>query len=59
MLDWEQIAREYDGVRMTNKRQWTTRMPRDIKDMNLSLYGWDCESTLWFRDVFSKIEKHI
>ena len=59
ILDWEKISQDYDGVAITSKGQWETRMPRDMKDMGLSLYGWDCESTLWFRNVFSKIEKYV
>ena len=58
LLDWEKISQDYDGVQMTSKGQWDTRMPRDMKDMHLSLYGWDVESTLWFRNVFEKIEKY-
>jgi hypothetical protein len=48
--DWEKIKEDYDGVRLTHKGQVETRMV-----MEYSMYGWDCESTLWFRHVFNDI----
>jgi hypothetical protein len=50
-VDWIKISNDYDGVRLTDKGQWETRMC-----MECSLYGWDCESTLWFRNVFDSVE---
>jgi hypothetical protein len=43
-LDFEAMAREYDGMHLTEEGQWRTRhsQPHD-------LYGWDCETVLWFR----------
>lgn len=49
-LDFEKIAKVYDAIHLTAKGQWRTRL-----SIPYSLYGWDCESTLWFRDVFEKI----
>lgn len=49
ILDWEKIAQDYDGVHLTEEGQWRTRLARP------GLYGWDCESTIWFRNVFSRI----
>jgi len=47
--DWHAIAGAgYDGVHLTEKGQWRTRM-----SMPENLYGWDCESTLWFRWCFA------
>jgi hypothetical protein len=51
-LDFEAIACAYDGVHLTEAGQWATRLT-----FPLSLYGWDCESTLWFRWVFSEVRK--
>jgi len=50
-LDWEEIAKHYDAIMLTEKGEKETRYT------NPSLYGWDCESTLWFRNVFKKIKK--
>ena len=41
------LRREYDGVHLTERGESETR--RD-------LYGWDCESTFWFKWSFSHIE---
>ncbi len=49
--DYEKIARDYDGVRLTKEGQWATRFSYPY-----SLYGWDCESTLWFRWCFESVE---
>ena len=49
-LDWEEIAKHYDGVMLTEKGEKETRYS------NPSLNGWDCESTLWFRNVFKSIQ---
>lgn len=48
-LNYELISKDFDGVHLTEEGQWRTRMSKP------GLYGWDCESTLWFRDVFGKI----
>ena len=50
-LDWEEIAEYYDGVMLTEKGE------RETRHSYPSLYGWDCESTLWFRNVFKEIKK--
>lgn len=47
-LDYTHIAQDYDGVHLTEEGQWRTRLT-----FPLSLYGWDCESTLWFRWCFT------
>lgn len=49
-LDFESIAKEYDGIHLTHAGQWRTRLSNP-----LNLYGWDVESTLWFRDCFHKM----
>ncbi|HET6919407.1 MAG TPA: hypothetical protein VFI46_08085 [Jiangellaceae bacterium] len=52
-LSWGLIARDYDGLHLTDAGQWATRLshPHD-------LYTWDCESTLWFRWVFTDVRRH-
>jgi hypothetical protein len=46
--DFEAMARDgFDGVHLTGEGQWRTRLSFP------SLYGWDCESTLWFRWAFT------
>jgi hypothetical protein len=47
--DFERIAGEYDAMHLTAEGQWATRLTHPD-----SLYGWDCESTLWFRWSFTK-----
>jgi hypothetical protein len=51
-LDFEKISKYAEGISLTSVGQWETRLSEPI-----NLYGWDCESTLWFRNVFTKIEK--
>lgn len=50
-LDYEKMSKDYDGFHLTNKGEIQTRW-----DINNSLYGFDCESTHWFRWVFDKVE---
>ena len=52
VMDWEEIAKHYDAVMLTEAGQVHTRFSHP-----LSLYGWDCESTVWFRDVFESVKK--
>jgi hypothetical protein len=46
--DFERIATLYDGIQLTERGQWKTRLTIP------TLYGWDTESTLWFRWCFSE-----
>lgn len=48
-LDWHAIAQDFDGVHLTERGQALTRFS------DPSLYGWDCESTAWFRWVFTDV----
>lgn len=50
--DWSLVAERYDGVHLTDAGQWATRL-----SCPLDLYGWDCESTLWFRWAFDAVEE--
>lgn len=47
-VDYSAVARDYDGIWLTNDGQWATRLPEKGPD----LYGWDCECVLFFRNVF-------
>lgn len=40
VLDYEELSRYVDGIYLTSKGQWATRLTRP------SLYGWDCETVL-------------
>jgi hypothetical protein len=51
-INFKAVARAYDGIHLTEEGQWETRMTRP-----LSMYGWDCESTFWFRWCFDKVVK--
>lgn len=51
-LDFEKISQDYDGIHLTSRGQFETRMSRPE-----SLYGWDVESTLWFRWCFSEVKQ--
>ena len=44
--DFERIAERWDAMHLTEAGQWRTRLTIP------SLYGWDSESTLWFRWCF-------
>lgn len=50
--DFVTMARDYDAMHLTDRGQWRTRLTYP-----LSLYGWDCESTLWFHWRFTKVER--
>jgi hypothetical protein len=48
--DWEALAADgWDGVYLTDRGQWATRLPSHGPD----LYGWDMESLLWLRQAYS------
>ncbi len=48
-LSFESMAQDYDAMRLTEEGQWATRFTTP------SLYGWDCESTVWFRWAFKEV----
>lgn len=50
-VDWTKVARDYDGVHLTEHGQRATRFTEP------SLYGWDVECTVWFKDVFKSIRR--
>ncbi len=50
-LDYARLAQDVDALHLTERGQRQTRLT--IPD----LYGWDTESTLWFRWCFSAVER--
>jgi len=50
--NWENVSKEYDGVMLTEIGQKETIEPFVNK---YTLYGWDVESALWFRNVFEDV----
>jgi hypothetical protein len=46
---WHGIGEQFDGVHLTEAGQYRTRFS------DPSLYGWDCESTFWYRWAFAEI----
>lgn len=53
-LNFNRISEDYDGVHLTEEGQRATRYssPHD-------LYGWDCESTVWFRWAFEDAVEEV
>lgn len=51
VFNYEAMAHDYDGLHLTARGQAETRLSYPE-----SLYGFDCESTVWFRWCFSKVE---
>jgi hypothetical protein len=50
-IDFERLAQHYDGLRVTEEAVWSLRFiyPNNI--------DWSCESTVWFRFVFTAVER--
>jgi hypothetical protein len=51
-LDFEALSKVYDGIHLTQEGQMETHL-----SFPENLYGWDCESTLWFGWHFERVEK--
>jgi hypothetical protein len=49
-IDFEHLAKEYDALHLTQEGYLRTRSRRSSPNLN----GWDCESTVWFRWVFTE-----
>lgn len=60
-MDWERIAREWDGIHLTDygiyrRYDFTmTKRSSSVVSKAMTFYGWDCECTLWCRWVFQNI----
>lgn len=50
-LNYERLSHRYDAIHLTRRGQMETHFSDDY-----SLYGWDCESTLWLRWCFSRVK---
>jgi hypothetical protein len=50
VLDYEKMSQDYDGMHLTERGQWETRLSHPY-----SLYGWDCECVYWFRWCFDEV----
>lgn len=50
-FDFGRMSLDYDAVHLTMRGQLQTRLSHP-----LSLYGWDCECTLWLSFKFDSIE---
>lgn len=51
-IDFEGLAYEYDGLHLTEEAAGSLHLSYPL-DMN----SWDCESTVWFRWVFTAVER--
>jgi hypothetical protein len=51
-FDFERMAEEYDGLHLTEQAAGALHLSYPL-DMN----SWDCESTCWFRWVFTDVER--
>jgi hypothetical protein len=51
-LDFERLAREYDGVHLTERGNARLHL-----SYPLDLNSWDSESTLWFRWRFTEVKR--
>lgn len=47
LIDFERAAQHYDIIRLTEQGQWQTRFSSP------SLYGWDCECSLWLNPAIA------
>jgi hypothetical protein len=59
-LDFERIARSYDGIHLTARGASVNRfadMHCRALPFGTHLYSWDCESTVWFRWRFTSCER--
>lgn len=57
-IDFNKMAEDYDGIHMTMHGERVTRHPflfGDDRGGMRSMYGWDVESTHFFRNVFDSI----
>lgn len=49
-LDFASVATDYDAIHLTSGGEARTRLSTP------SLYGWDCESTVWLRWAFMDVQ---
>lgn len=53
-LDFEKMSLDYDGIHLTERGQAETRF-----SMPENLYGWDCESTIFFHWCFNDVRELV
>jgi len=55
-IDWEKLSKDYDAFHLTERGlvECSSVFFESNYPELCSLYGWDCESTLWFRWKFDK-----
>lgn len=51
-IDFERLALEYDGIWLTEQGNNETHLSYPH-----NLYGWDCESMLWFHWCFTEVQR--
>lgn len=60
-INFIKMSEDYDGVHITKQGEMVTRHPYLFdrrENIGLrSMYGWDCESTHFFRNVFDNVEE--
>lgn len=55
--NWNSISNDYDAVHLTYKGEAQTRWNQLDMINGCNLYGWDCESTCWFRWKFKNVKE--
>jgi len=53
-INFARLARDFDGFHLTENGVWKLRHLWEYPDIE-SFYGWDCESTVWFRWKFDVV----
>ena len=60
-IDYYEVQKDWDIIHLTEDGEWVCRHPRIYtglnKNIELSLYGWDCESSLILNDVINRFKK--
>lgn len=57
-IDWVAVQKDYDIIHLTSTGAWVCSTPYYIKQNKpLSLYGWDCESSLMLNNVINRFKK--
>lgn len=55
LLDFCAVSKHFDAIHLTQRGESKTRLCLD----DIDLYGWDCESTVWFNTKYLKLEQEI
>ena len=60
-IDYVEVAKDWDIIHLTEDGEWVCRYPRiwinKHHDIELNLYGWDCESSLILNDVINRFKR--